>query len=164
MEEFYAAYNYNRARSGLLSLDSSGTEPLERRAARVTVCNCVFLLRCGQREAEASALQRGDGANGEDGQSSDGGRQPRPSSLHQRHTPGARQAHVQGSRRKHSGTQRPDARVHDTHIVNPRASRPPPLLSWRGHRSWRPSAWVYRTAMTRRWPRCVWRASVAPSG
>lgn len=55
-----------------------------------------IVCRCGQREAEASALQRGNGADGQDGQSSDGGRQPRPGPLHQRHASGARQAHVQG--------------------------------------------------------------------
>lgn len=53
--------------------------------------------RRGQREAEAPAVQRGDGADGQDGQSSDGGRQPRPGSLHQRHASGTRQAHVQGN-------------------------------------------------------------------
>lgn len=56
-----------------------------------------LLLRCGQREAEAPAVQRGDGADGQDGQSSDGGRQPRAGSLHQCHTSGACQTHVQGN-------------------------------------------------------------------
>lgn len=51
-------------------------------------------LRCRQREAEASALQRGDGADGQDGQSPNGGGQPRSGSIHQRYTSGARQTDV----------------------------------------------------------------------
>lgn len=63
----------------------------------VCFCGC-FPLRCCQWEAEASAVQRGDGADGQDGQSPDGGGQPRSGAVHQRDTPGARQAYVQGTR------------------------------------------------------------------
>ena len=52
--------------------------------------------RCRQREAASSAVQRGDGADGKDCQSTNGGRQPCSGSLLQRHTPGACQAYVQG--------------------------------------------------------------------
>lgn len=38
------------------------------------------------------------------------------------------------------------------------------FLSWHGHPSWLLSAWVFRTAMTPRWPHCVWRGSAVPSG
>lgn len=36
--------------------------------------------------------------------------------------------------------------------------------SWHGPPCWQRSVWDCRTAMTLKWPRCVWRASDAPSG
>lgn len=55
-------------------------------------CPC----RCSQREAEEVVVQPGDGTNGKDSQGPHGSSEPCKGSFHQCHSPGPRQAHVQG--------------------------------------------------------------------